>query len=88
MLTWLGMKQEARAPRTRQFFGGASKRAVVSTLAVAVAVMWGVRLGLTELLPEAVLEDAVGAVLPGVVGLLVAVVLVGVVERVITERKP
>lgn len=88
MLTWLGMKRETGSPRARQFFGGASKRAVVSTLAVALAVMLGIRVGLTKLLPEAVLADPLGAVLPGVVGLLVAIVLVGVGERVITEGKP
>lgn len=88
MLTWLGMKRETGGPRTRQFFGGASKRVVVSTLAVALAVMLGIRVGLAEFLPEAIMADPLGAVLPGVVGLLVAVVLVGVVERVVTAEGP
>lgn len=87
MLTWLGIKKESGYRQTRQFFDGASKKTVLVTLASAMAVLLGVQAGLRELLTEGILEDSVGAVIPGVVGLLVAVVMVGIVERWVTDEK-
>ena len=86
MLTWLGIKSESKPPQTRQFFSGASKRTVVITLASALAVMISVRVSLVALLPNVVLEDPVGAVIPGFVGLLMALILVGVVERMAVDQ--
>ena len=86
MLTWLGIKSEAKSPRTRQFFSGVSKKTVIITLASALAVMIGVRVILVALLPSVVLEDPVGAVVPGFVGLLMALIRVGVVERLAIDQ--
>lgn len=88
MLTWLGIKREVNTPQARQFFSGVSKRTVVITLASALAVMIGVRMSLVTLLPDVVLNDPVGAVMPGVIGLLMALILVGVVERLVTDQNP
>ena len=88
MLTWLGIKRKVDTPQTRQFFSGVSKRTVVITLASALAVMIGVRMSLVTLLPDVVLNDPVGAVMPGVIGLLMALILVGVVERLVTDQNP
>ncbi len=88
MLTWLGIRRKTEGPQTRQFFAGASKRTIVATLAGALTILVLVRLVLTELLPEEVLMDPLGSVLPRVIGLLTAVIVVGVVERIVTDAKP
>ena len=84
MLSWLGMTKGEKTGRP--FFGDVSKRAVTIVLLSSLMLMYGVKSLLVYLIPTAYLEDAIVAVLPGIVGLLVALVYILVLERLLHDQ--
>lgn len=66
LLSWLGMTK--RGKTGRPFFGDVSKRAVTLVLLSSLMLMSGVKSLLVYLIPTAYVEDAIVAVLPGIVG--------------------
>ena len=84
LLSWLGMTKGEKTGRP--FFGDVSKRAVTLVLLSSLMLMYGVKSLLVYLIPTAYLEDAIVAVLPGIVGLLVALVYILVLERLLHDQ--
>lgn len=84
LLSWLGMTK--RGKTGRPFFGDVSKRAVTLVLLSSLMLMYSVKSLLVYLIPTAYLEDAIVAVLPGIVGLLVALVYILVLERLLHDQ--
>lgn len=84
LLSWLGMTKGEKTGRP--FFGDVSKRATTLVLLSSLMLMYGVKSLLIYLIPTAYLEDAVVAVLPGLVGLLVALVYILVLERLLHDQ--
>ncbi|WDH76155.1 hypothetical protein PTI97_01055 [Exiguobacterium marinum] len=84
MLSWLGMTKGEETGQS--FFGGVSKRAVTLVLLSSLMLMYGVKSLLIYLIPTAYLEDRIIAVLPGVLGMLVALVYILVLERLLHDQ--
>ena len=84
MLSWLGMTKSGKTGPP--FFGDVSKRAVTLVLLSSLMLMSGVKLLLVYLIPTAYLEDDIIAVLPSIVGLLVALVYILVLERLLHDQ--
>ncbi|MGA9466455.1 MAG: hypothetical protein WBV10_02410 [Exiguobacterium marinum] len=84
MLSWLGMTKGEKTGRP--FFGDVSKRAVTLVLLSSLMLMYGVKSLLIYLIPTAYLEDRIIAVLPGVLGMLVALVYILVLERLLHDQ--
>ncbi|MFW0108141.1 hypothetical protein ACN08Z_03320 [Rothia sp. P7181] len=87
MLTWLGIKNNTQEQPARQFFGRSKKKTVTLTLIGALCLLWGVPVVVKALLPEKWGNDPVGAVIPGLIGILVAVLMVMVVERLDWDKQ-
>ena len=83
LLSWLGMTKGEKTGRP--FFGDVSKRAVTLVLLSSLILMYGVKSLLVYLIPTVYLEDAIVAILPGIVGLLVALVYILVLERLLHD---
>ncbi|MDQ6466476.1 hypothetical protein RCC94_03200 [Exiguobacterium acetylicum] len=84
MLTWLGVKADKKAER--QFFAGVEKKTIFLILLLALAILKGVKWGMTVLIPTAFFSDPIVSVLPGVLGVLTAVVFVLLVERFLQDK--
>lgn len=84
MLSWLGMRKSKKTGR--QFFRNVQKRTVTFVLLTSLAALSGVKFLLTYLIPTSYLEDPIVAALPGVVGVLVAMVYVLVIERLFIDE--
>lgn len=84
LLSWLGMTK--REEEGRPFFGDVSKRAVTLVLLTSLILMNVVKSLFLYLIPKIYLEDAIIAVLPGIIGLLVALVYILVLERLLHEQ--
>ena len=84
MFAWFGMRHVKKTDR--QFFGNLQKRTVTLILLTALLVLNGVKSLLTYLIPAAYLTDSIIAVLPGTVGVLVALVYVLVLERMLQDK--
>lgn len=84
MLSWLGIRNGEKTGR--QFFGNVQKRTVTFVLLTSLAALYGVKSLLTYLIPASNLEDPIVAILPGVVGVLVALVYVLVIERLLIDE--
>lgn len=85
MLNWLGMTN--REKKDRDFFGNVKRRTVQLVLLSALLLLFGVEALFSYLIPAAALADPLVAVLPGTVGVLVAVVYVLVLERLLQDRQ-
>lgn len=79
MLNWLGMTKSEK--HDRDFFGNVKRRTV------QLVLLFGVEALFSYLIPTAALADPLVAVLPGTLGVLVAVVYVFVLERVLQDRQ-
>lgn len=84
MLSWLGMTKGEK--KGRQFFGSTQKRTVTLVLLTSLMVLFGVNSLLTSLIPVAYLADSIIAVLPGTLGILVALVYVLILERLLEDK--
>ncbi|WP_214857395.1 hypothetical protein [Exiguobacterium sp. s191] len=84
MLTWLGMRTDKKAER--QFFAGVEKKTIFLILLLSLAILKGVKWGMTVLIPTAFFSDPIVSVLPGVLGVLTAVVFVLLVERSLQDK--
>ncbi|MCT4786472.1 hypothetical protein ACFQO8_11900 [Exiguobacterium aestuarii] len=84
MLSWLGITKGEKSGRP--FFGGVSKRAVTLVLLSSLILMNGVKWLFLYLIPSAYLKDSIVAVLPGIVGLFVALVYIFVLERLLHDQ--
>lgn len=85
MLNWLGMTKSEK--HDRDFFGNVKRRTVQLVLLSALMLLFGVEALFSYLIPTAALADPLVAVLPGTLGVLVAVVYVFVLERVFQDRQ-
>ena len=70
----------------RQFFRNVQKRTVTFVLLTSLAALSGMKSLLTYLIPTSYLEDPIVTALPGVVGVLVAMVYVLVIERLFIDE--
>ncbi|TCI47945.1 MULTISPECIES: hypothetical protein [unclassified Exiguobacterium] len=86
MLSWLGITKEKEQETGRPFFGNIHKKTITFVLLSSLAILFGVKSLLTYLLPKAALADPLVAVLPGTVGVLVALVYVLVIERLLQDK--
>ncbi|WP_410503004.1 hypothetical protein RIF24_07065 [Exiguobacterium acetylicum] len=84
MLAWLGMKKANSAGRP--FFAGVEKSMVFLILLISLAILNGVRWVLKFLIPTSFFNDPIVSMLPGVVGVLSAIVFVFLVERLISDE--
>lgn len=84
MLSWLGITNEKETGR--KFFGNVHKKTITFVLLSSIVILFGVKSSLTYLLPKAALADPLVAVLPGTVGVLVALVYVLVIERLLLDK--
>lgn len=84
MLSWLGITNEKETGR--KFFGNVHKKTITFVLLSSIVILFGVKSLLTYLLPKAALADPLVAVLPGTVGVLVALVYVLVIERLLLDK--
>ena len=57
MLTWLGVKADKKAER--QFFAGVEKKTIFLILFLALAILKGVKWGMTVLIPTAFFSDPI-----------------------------
>lgn len=55
MLTWLGMRTDKKAGR--QFFTGVEKKTIFLILLLSLAILKGVKWGMTALIPTAFFSD-------------------------------
>ncbi|TCI47194.1 hypothetical protein EVJ27_03455 [Exiguobacterium sp. SH3S2] len=87
MLSWLGITNADKTDKTeRQFFGNVKKKTITLILLTALIALYGVKAFLTYLIPASYLDDALVAVLPGTVGVLVSLVYVLILERVLQDE--
>jgi len=84
MLSWLGIHKVEK--QRHQFFGNIEKRTITLVLLTSVLVSYGIKMLLTYVIPFAYLKDPIVAVLPGIIGVLVAVIYVFVLERRLQEK--
>lgn len=84
MLTWLGMRTDKKAGR--KFFTGVEKKTIFLILLLSLVILKGVKWGVTALIPTAFFSDPIVSVLPGVLGVLTAVVFVLLVERSLQDK--
>ncbi len=84
MLTWLGMRTDKKVGR--QFFTGVEKKTIFLILLLSLVILKGVKWGMTALIPTAFFSDPIVSVLPGVLGVLTAVVFVLLVERSLQDK--
>ncbi len=84
MLSWLGIHKVEK--QRRQFFGNIEKRTTTLVLLTSVLVSYGIKMLFTYLIPFAYLMDPIVSVLPGIIGVLVAVLYVLVLERRLQEK--
>lgn len=84
MLSWLGITKGEK--EGRPFFGNVSKRAVTLVLLTSLILMNVVKSLFLYLIPKIYLDDVIVAVLPGIVGLLVAWVYILVLERILHDQ--
>jgi len=83
MLTWLGLKNDQNSER--QFFAGVEKKTIFLILLLALMILNGVKWVMTELIPTAFFSDSVVSVLPGIVGVLAAIIFVFLIERLMSD---
>lgn len=84
MLTWLGVKADKKAER--QFFAGVEKKTIFLVLLLSLAILNGVKWGMTALIPTAFFSDSIVSALPGVFGVLITIVFVLLVERQVSDE--
>ncbi|KOP29144.1 hypothetical protein ADM98_09570 [Exiguobacterium sp. BMC-KP] len=84
MLSWLGIHKIEK--QRRQFFGNIEKRTTTLVLLTSLLVSYGIKMLFTYLIPFAYSKDPIVAILPGIIGVLVAVIYVLVLERRLQEK--
>ena len=84
MLSWLGIHKIEK--QRRQFFRNIEKRTTTLVLLTSLLVSYGIKMLFTYLIPFAYLKDPIVAVLPGIIGVLIAVIYVLVLERRLQEK--
>ncbi|UKS57352.1 hypothetical protein [Exiguobacterium acetylicum] len=84
VLTWLGLKNDQKSER--QFFAGVKKKTIFLILLLALTILNGVKWVMSELIPTAFFSDPVVSVIPGVLGVLTAVVFVLLMERFMQDK--
>ena len=84
MLTWLGLKNDQKSER--QFFAGVEKKTIFLIVLLAITILNGVKWGMTALIPTAFFSDPIVSVLPGMLGVLTAVVFVLLAERFMQDK--
>ncbi|WP_408584776.1 hypothetical protein [Exiguobacterium chiriqhucha] len=84
MLSWLGITNTDQTER--QFFGNVKKKTRIVILLTALLALYGVKSLFTYLIPASYMADPIVAVLPGAVGVLVALVYVLVAERLLQDK--
>ena len=87
MLSWLGITNTDQTNQTeRQFFGNVKKKTKIVILLTALLALYSVKSLFTYLIPVSYMADPIVAVLPGTVGVLVALVYVLVAERLLQDK--
>ena len=84
VLTWLGLKNDQKSER--QFFAGVKKKTIFLILLLALTILNGVKWVMSELIPTAFFSDPVVSVLPGIVGMLAAIIFVFLFERRMSDE--
>lgn len=84
VLSWLGISKVEK--KEGQFFGNIKKRAIAIVLLSSLLVLYGVKILFTYLIPNVYLNDSIISVMPGTLGVLVALVYILVLERILQDK--
>ena len=84
MLSWLGIHKVEK--QRRQLFENVQKRTAVIVLLTSLLVSYGIKKLFTYLIPLAYLKDPIVAILPGIIGILIAAIYILILERRLQEK--